>query len=56
MTLLSPAVDETVTATTHVGAQDLPARPSARETVSQSLPWPGGRSRRCAATPSSSST
>ena len=33
MTLLSPAVDETVTATTHVGAQDLPARPTARDTV-----------------------
>jgi ABC-2 type transport system permease protein len=37
MTLLSPAVDETVTATTHVGAQDLPARPSLRDTVNQSL-------------------
>ena len=37
MTLLSPAVDETVTATTHVGARDLRARPSARDTVSQSL-------------------
>ena len=36
-TLLSPTVDETVTATTHVGAQDLPARPSVRDTVSQSL-------------------
>ncbi len=37
MTLLSTTVDETVTATTHVGARDLPARPSARDTVSQSL-------------------
>jgi ABC-2 type transport system permease protein len=37
MTLLSPAVDETVTATTPVGAQDLPARPSLADTVSQSL-------------------
>jgi len=37
MTLLSPTVDETVTATTHVGAQDLPARPSIRDTVNQSL-------------------
>jgi len=37
MTLLSPTVDETVTATTHVGAQDLPVRPSARDTVTQSL-------------------
>jgi ABC-2 type transport system permease protein len=37
MTLLSPAVDETVTATTHVGAQNLPARPSLRDTVNQSL-------------------
>ncbi len=37
MTLLSTTVDETVTATTHVGAQDLPARPSVAETVSQSL-------------------
>ena len=37
MTLLSTTVDETVTATTHVGAQHLPARPSVAETVSQSL-------------------
>ncbi len=37
MTLLSTTVDETVTATTHVGAQDLPARPSVADTVSQSL-------------------
>jgi ABC-2 type transport system permease protein len=40
MTLLastSGTVDETVTATTHIGAQDLPVRPSARDTISQSL-------------------
>ena len=37
MTLLSTTVDETVTATTHIGAQDLPARPSVRDTVNQSL-------------------
>jgi ABC-2 type transport system permease protein len=37
MTLLSATVDETVTATTHVGALDLPTRPSARETLNQSL-------------------
>jgi daunorubicin/doxorubicin transport system permease protein len=37
MTLLSTTVDETVTATTHIGAQDLPVRPSVRETFSQSL-------------------
>jgi len=37
MTLLSPTVDETVTATTHTGAQRLPARPSLRDTVSQSM-------------------
>jgi ABC-2 type transport system permease protein len=39
MTLLSPSstVDETVTATTLSGVQDLPARPSVRDTVSQSL-------------------
>ena len=40
MTLLSSStstVDETVTATTHAGAQALPARPSVRETVDQSL-------------------
>jgi len=40
MTLLSTTsgtVDETVTATTPVGTRDLPARPSARETLDQSL-------------------
>jgi ABC-2 type transport system permease protein len=39
MTLLSPSstVDETVTATTLSGVQDLPARPSVRDTISQSL-------------------
>ncbi|HSU34793.1 MAG TPA: ABC transporter permease [Propionibacteriaceae bacterium] len=37
MTLLSPTVEETVTATTHAGARDLLARPSLRDTVSQSL-------------------
>jgi ABC-2 type transport system permease protein len=36
-TLLSTTVDETVTANTHIGAQDLPVRPSVAETVSQSL-------------------
>ena len=57
MTLLSPTVDETVTATTHVGARDLPARPSARR---HRQPDHGhglaGDRRRCAATRSSSST
>ncbi|HEX5087010.1 MAG TPA: ABC transporter permease [Nocardioides sp.] len=37
MTLLSTTVEETVTAKTLTGAQDLPARPSIAETVSQSL-------------------
>jgi ABC-2 type transport system permease protein len=37
MTLLSTTVDETVTATTHNGVKDLPARPTIAETVSQSL-------------------
>ena len=37
MTLRSTTVDETVTATTPVGATALPARPSAAQTVSQSL-------------------
>jgi ABC-2 type transport system permease protein len=38
MTLLtSGTVDETVTATTPIGAQDLPVRPSVRDTLSQSL-------------------
>jgi len=37
MTLLSNTVDETVTATTHLGDATLPARPSVAETVSQSL-------------------
>jgi ABC-2 type transport system permease protein len=37
MTLLSTTVDETVTATTHTGALNLPARPSIADTVSQSL-------------------
>ena len=53
---LSPTVEETVTATTQSGVRDLPVRPALRDTVSQSLRWPGGRPRRCAATPSSSST
>ncbi|MBJ7357455.1 ABC transporter permease [Nocardioides sp.] len=35
MTLLSPTVDETVTARTLDGVRDLPARPSLRDTVSQ---------------------
>ena len=37
MTLLSTAVDETVTATTHTGVTDLAVRPSVADTVSQSL-------------------
>jgi ABC-2 type transport system permease protein len=37
MTLLSTTVDETVTATTHTGVQDLPARPSLRDTVDQTM-------------------
>ena len=37
MTLLSPTVDETVTATTISGVQALPARPSLRDTLSQSM-------------------
>jgi ABC-2 type transport system permease protein len=37
MTLLSTTVDETVTATTQSGLQDLPARPSVAETVSQTM-------------------
>jgi ABC-2 type transport system permease protein len=37
MTLLSSTVEETVTATTHAGARDLPARPSVAETVSQTM-------------------
>jgi ABC-2 type transport system permease protein len=37
MTLLSPTVDETVTATTIAGVQALPARPSLRDTFSQSM-------------------
>ena len=37
MTLLSTTVDETVTATTPDGVQDLPARPSVADTVSQTL-------------------
>ena len=37
MTLLSTTVDETVTATTLAGVQDLPARPSVAETVSQTM-------------------
>jgi ABC-2 type transport system permease protein len=37
MTLLSTTVDETVTATTLTGAQNLPARPSVAETFSQSM-------------------
>jgi len=36
MSVLSPAVDETVTATTPVGTQDLPVRPSLADTLSQS--------------------
>ena len=41
MTLLSTTVDETVTATTLDGVQDLPARPSVADTVSQTttLAW-----------------
>ena len=37
MTLLSPTVEETVTATTHAGVRDLPVRPSLRDTATQSL-------------------
>ena len=37
MTLLSSTVDETVTAVTHAGVTDLPARPSVADTFSQSL-------------------
>lgn len=37
MTLVSPAVEETVPATTSSGVRDLPAHPSLRDTVSQSL-------------------
>ena len=37
MTLLSTTVDETVTATTLDGVQDLPARPSVADTVSQTM-------------------
>jgi ABC-2 type transport system permease protein len=37
MTLLSTTVDETVTATTLDGVQDLPARPSVADTVSQTV-------------------
>jgi ABC-2 type transport system permease protein len=37
MTLLSTTVDETVTATTLAGVQDLPARPSLAETVGQTM-------------------
>jgi ABC-2 type transport system permease protein len=37
MTLLSPTVDETVTALTQDGVRDLPARPSVHDTVSQTL-------------------
>ncbi len=37
MTLLSTAVDQTVTATTLAGVRDLPARPSVAETVSQTM-------------------
>ena len=37
MTLLSTTVDETVTATTQSGVQDLPARPSVADTVSQTM-------------------
>ena len=36
-TTLTPAPDETVTAVTHAGVLDLPARPTLRDTVSQSL-------------------
>ncbi|HVH23510.1 MAG TPA: ABC transporter permease [Pseudonocardia sp.] len=37
MTLLSPTVEETVTATTQSGVRDLQVRPALRDTVSQSL-------------------
>ena len=37
MTLVSPTVEETVTATTQSGVRDLPVRPALRDTVSQSL-------------------
>jgi daunorubicin/doxorubicin transport system permease protein len=37
MTLLSTTVEETVAATTHSGVRDLPARPSLRDTATQSL-------------------
>jgi len=37
MTLLSTTVDETVTANTLAGVQDLPARPSAAQTFSQTM-------------------
>jgi ABC-2 type transport system permease protein len=37
MTLLSPTVDETVTATTQTGIRNLPVRPSVRDTVSQTM-------------------
>ncbi len=37
MTLLSTTVDQTVTATTLAGVQNLPARPSLAETVSQTM-------------------
>ncbi len=37
MTLLSPPVEETVTATTHSGIRDLSVRPTVRDTVAQSL-------------------
>ena len=59
MTLLDPhrTVDETVTATTHAGAQDLPVAPLRAPTPS-ARPGHGlaRRPRRCAATRSSSST
>ena len=37
MSLLSTTVEETVAATTHSGVRDLPARPSLRDTATQSL-------------------
>jgi len=37
MTLLSPTVDETVTATTQSGVRDLPVRPSVHDTINQTM-------------------
>ena len=43
MTLLSTTVDETVAATTSDGVEDLPARPSVADTVSETTNLAGGR-------------